>query len=89
MEYITYGFFEIDSRTTYHYSPQIFCRPDAPLRERFWTFKRFKDYIESSDCKIERFTQCKLDGQYRPTEVEKVYSAIDITRPVLIRLSAA
>lgn len=87
--YMTYGFMLQDGQRRFAYCPGLFCRPDAPLLERLSVLRMVREQFEMRNGQIEESAECELDGQYRPTNIRKNYSTVDLSRPVVVWLRSA
>lgn len=87
--FMTYGFLTKEDPMRYVFCHQLRFTADDTLQERLMVFQQVRAELEKTKGKVEQFTQCELDGNYRPVKVKKNYITADFSRPVIIRLRTA
>lgn len=84
--YMTYGFMSREEPRTYVYSPSVYCRTDADLQERLRMLRELRDYMAGEGGRVEKYSECDLDGRFRPCNVREHYVTADVSRPVVVFL---
>jgi len=86
--FITYGFMDASNPSQYHYTRQLYCKSDAPLKERGRIYLEFKDYLaRGSEVTLTEYT---LDEHYCPVGQKKTVDCYqvnaDLAKPILVYL---
>ncbi len=82
---VTFGFFIKGSQTQYVYCKDpVMLAGEYNMANKLSVFKRYKQYLQDSDCKYHTSTSAKLDGRYNIESVEKEYAEVDLSRPLKI-----
>jgi hypothetical protein len=88
--FITYGFSDVANPSHYYFTQQLFCRLDAPLLERYFIFKKFRDYLAEDNGYT--VTTQQLDGAFMPVnaakKVKRPRSNANLLKPVVVYLKA-
>jgi len=87
---ITYGFLDAINPSHYHFTQQLHCKPNAPLKERHAIFKKFREYLMDDDSYV--VTTHQLDAGFAPVSAPKKLKRpgrnADLSKPVVVYLKA-
>jgi len=88
---VTYGFLDVHNPKEYYFTRQLYCRPDAPIKERYSVFKRFKNYLMKGN--TYSVSECQFDGRFNPvgkkTRTNHDHYNVDLSKPVRVYLKTA
>lgn len=83
---MTYGFRAKEGSRQFVYCPQIYFCADAPIDERLRTFKKIRVALDKTGGRVVVSTQCELDGEYRPMNVQENTVTADFSSPLSISM---
>lgn len=85
---ITYGFHTLEDAGQFVYCPQLYFRSDATLNERLYMFKKIRSVLNETQGRVVVSTQCELDGEYHPINVQENTVTADFSRPLRIPMGS-
>lgn len=85
---VTYGFYVKDSKTEY-----LYCNdyrgvvPEYDIAQKLLFYKSYKKQLYEENCRYYLGSTAILNGRYEVEKVNQEYFAVDITRPIRIRVN--
>lgn len=83
---ITYGFKLLGDERRFIYDGYNSTWADAGIKARLQVYKQIKHYLLERECKVTYGQSARLDGHYKPQEVEDMCYEANINKPVIVTL---